>query len=171
MVFNNDKRFFLTLDAEAAPAKIDLPTETIEPEESQEPAKAPLAPTLLVAPSDQAGTASAPAAPAPAPVVAAVSSEIPAVQGNQTAAAQASVPKSTESKSKEPVTPSNNSGLTTAEAIAAELAAAEADRPEMTYSTYAPDNLVPGAALSQRKRSPGAAVKNFRNMAEDLFKS
>ena len=41
----------------------------------------------------------------------------------------------------------------------------------MTYSTYAPDNLVPGAALSQRKRSPGAAVKNFRNMAEDLFKS
>ena len=163
MVFNNDKRFFLTLDAEAAPAKIDLPTETIEPEESQEPAKAPLAPTLLVAPSDQAGTASAPAAPAPAPVVAAVSSEIPT--------AQASVPESTESKSKEPVTPSNNSGLTTAEAIAAELAAAEADRPEMTYSTYAPDNLVPGAALSQRKRSPGAAVKNFRNMAEDLFKS
>jgi len=163
MVFNNDKRFFLTLDAEAAPAKIDLPTETIEPEESQEPAKAPLAPTLLVAPSDQAGTASAPAAPAPAPVVAAVSSEIPATQ--------ASVPESTESKSKEPVTPSNNSGLTTAEAIAAELAAAEADRPEMTYSTYAPDNLVPGAALSQRKRSPGAAVKNFRNMAEDLFKS
>ena len=81
------------------------------------------------------------------------------------------MPESTESKSKEPVTPSNNSGLTTAEAIAAELAAAEADRPEMTYSTYAPDNLVPGAALSQRKRSPGAAVKNFRNMAEDLFKS
>ena len=56
--------------------------------------------------------------------------------------------------------------------MAVELAEAEAARPEMTYSTYAPDNLVPGSALEQqRKRAPGAAVKTFRNMAEDLFKS
>ena len=162
MVFNNDKSFFLTLDGDAAPAKIDLPTETIEPEESQDTPKAPSAPTLLVAPSDQAATAPA----APAPVSAAVAAVIPAVQANPNATAEVSASKSTE-----PVAPSNSSGLTTAEAIAAELASAEAARPEMTYSTYAPDNLVPGSALTQRKRAPGAAVKSFRNMAEELFKS
>jgi len=164
MVFNNDKSFFLTLDGDAAPAKIDLPTETIEPEESQDTPKAPSAPTLLVAPSDQAATA--PAAPSPAPVSAAVAADIPAVQANPNATAEVSASKSTE-----PVAPSKSSGLTTAEAIAAELASAEAARPEMTYSTYAPDNLVPGSALTQRKRAPGAAVKSFRNMAEELFKS
>ena len=146
MVFNNNKSFFLTLDDEAAPAKIDLPTEQIETEESQDTPHEPSAPTLLVAPSDQ--SVAAPVTPAP----------VPAVQDNQTATAEVSEPKS--------------GSITTAEAMAAELAEAEAARPEMTYSTYAPDNLVPGSALGQqRKRAPGAAVKTFRNMAEDLFKS
>ena len=162
MVFNNNKSFFLTLDDEAAPAKIDLPTEQIETEESQDTPHEPSAPTLLVAPSDQSGAA--PATPAPvsaavsAPVTAAVTNDIPAVQDNQTATAEVSEPKS--------------GSITTAEAMAAELAEADAARPEMTYSTYAPDNLVPASALGQqRKRAPGAAVKTFRNMAEDLFKS
>ena len=146
MVFNNNKSFFLTLDDEAAPAKMHLPTEQIETEESQDTPHEPSAPTLLVAPSDQSGAA--PATPAP----------VPAVQDNQTATAEVSEPKS--------------GSITTAEAMAAELAEADAARPEMTYSTYAPDNLVPGSALGQqRKRAPGAAVKTFRNMAEDLFKS
>ena len=146
MVFNNNKSFFLTLDDEAAPAKIDLPTEQIETEESQDTPHEPSAPTLLVAPSDQ--SVAAPVTPAP----------VPAVQDNQTATPEVSEPK--------------NGSITTAEAMAAELAEAEAARPEMTYSTYAPDNLVPGSALGQqRKRAPGAAVKTFRNMAEDLFKS
>ena len=61
--------------------------------------------------------------------------------------------------------------LTTAEAIAAELAAAEAARPEVTYSTFAPSNLMPGGGLRQRSRRPGAALKSFRGIAEDLFKS
>ena len=146
MVFNNNKSFFLTLDDEAAPAKIDLPTEQIETEESQDTPHEPSAPTLLVAPSDQSGAA--PVTPAP----------VPAVQDNQNATPEVSEPK--------------NGSITTAEAMAAELAEAEAARPEMTYSTYAPANLVPGSALGQqRKRAPGAAVKTFRNMAEDLFKS
>jgi hypothetical protein len=62
MVFNNNKSFFLTLDGEAAPAKIDLPTEEIETEENQDTPHEPSAPTLLVAPSDQSGAA--PSAPA-----------------------------------------------------------------------------------------------------------
>ena len=166
MVFNNNKSFFLTLDGEAAPAKIDLPTEPIETEESQDTPQAASAPTLLVAPADP-GSAT-PSAPThvSAPVSTTVSTDIPAVQNNQNATVQASEPKSTE-----PVVTPNSDGLTTAEAIAADLAVAEAARPEMTYSTYAPENLTPGSVLNQRRRAPGAAVKNFRNMAEDLFRS
>ena len=61
--------------------------------------------------------------------------------------------------------------MTTAEAIAAELAAADAARPAVTYSTYAPTNLSPGSGLRQPKRKPGAALKGFRSIAQDLFKS
>ena len=61
--------------------------------------------------------------------------------------------------------------LTTAEAIAAELAAAEAARPAVTYSTFAPSNLMPGGGLRQRSRRPGAALKSFRGIAQDLFRS
>ena len=61
--------------------------------------------------------------------------------------------------------------LTTAEAIAAELSVAEAARPAVTYSTFAPSNLMPGGGLRQRSRRPGAALKSFRGIAQDLFKS
>jgi hypothetical protein len=61
--------------------------------------------------------------------------------------------------------------LTTAEAIAADLAAAEAARPAVTYSTFAPGSLMPGGGLRQRSRRPGAALKSFRGIAQDLFKS
>ena len=61
--------------------------------------------------------------------------------------------------------------MTTAEAIAAELAAADAARPAVTYSTYAPTNLSPGSGLRHPKRKPGAALKGFRSIAQDLFKS
>ena len=60
---------------------------------------------------------------------------------------------------------------TTAEAIAAELAATQAARPVVTMSTYAPDNLMPGAGLMARKRRPGAGMKGFMTIAGDLFKS
>ena len=109
MVFNNNKSFFLTLDGEAAPAKIVLPKEEIETEEShQDTPHEPSAPTLLVAPSDQSGAA--PSAPAPVsaavstPVAAAVTNDVPAVQSNQNATAEASEPKT--------------GGITTAEAMA-----------------------------------------------------
>lgn len=61
--------------------------------------------------------------------------------------------------------------LTTAEAIAAELAAAEAARPAMTIATYAPEALRPDQALRPQRRRPGANLKGFRSMAADLFKS
>ena len=72
---------------------------------------------------------------------------------------------------KENVSPQPAASLTTAEALAAELAAAEAARPAVTYSTFAPGNLMPGGGLRQRSRRPGAALKSFRGMSQDLFKS
>ena len=61
--------------------------------------------------------------------------------------------------------------LTTAEAIAAELAATEAARPAVLMSTYAPSNLLAGTGLQTRKRRPGAGMKGFMTIAGDLFKS
>ena len=88
-------------------------------------------------------------------------------------AAAAAKPAATEpvAAPKEKVSPQPAASLTTAEAIAAELAAAEAARPAVTYSTFAPSNLMPGSGLRQRSRRPGAALKSFRGIAQDLFKS
>ena len=88
-------------------------------------------------------------------------------------AAAAAKPAATEpvAAPKEKVSSQPAASLTTAEAIAAELAAAEAARPAVTYSTFAPSNLMPGSGLRQRSRRPGAALKTFRGIAQDLFKS
>ena len=88
-------------------------------------------------------------------------------------AAAAAKPSATEpvAAPKEKVSAQPAASLTTAEAIAAELAAAEAARPAVTYSTFAPSNLMPGSGLRQRSRRPGAALKSFRGIAQDLFKS
>lgn len=71
--------------------------------------------------------------------------------------------------------PSTNLGskpsLTTAEAIAAELAAAEATRPAVQYVTFAPEALQPSARLRPAKRKPGRNLSTFRAMASELFKS
>ena len=61
--------------------------------------------------------------------------------------------------------------LTTAEAIAAALAAAEAARPVVTLSTFAPDMLQPGRALRSKSRRPGRNLKGFKDMASELFSS
>ena len=68
--------------------------------------------------------------------------------------------------------PSAASGsLTTAEAIAAALAEAEAARPVVTLSTFAPDMLQPGRALRSKSRRPGRNLKGFKDMASELFSS
>ena len=51
------------------------------------------------------------------------------------------------------------------------LAASEAARPAVSFSTFAPENLVAGAGLASRRRRPGAAMNGFRSLAADLFKS
>ncbi|MBM5796361.1 MAG: hypothetical protein FJ049_09600 [Cyanobacteria bacterium M_surface_7_m2_037] len=59
--------------------------------------------------------------------------------------------------------------LTTAEAIAAELAAEQAAKPAATLSTFAPDCVTAGGALPMRRRRGGANLAGFRSMAGSLF--
>ncbi|MFM7676329.1 MAG: hypothetical protein ACKO5F_12285 [Synechococcus sp.] len=67
--------------------------------------------------------------------------------------------------------PSGEATLTTAEAIAAELAAAAASRPAPSLATFAPNCLVPGAAVPSRRRRGGANLAGFRDMAAGMFRN
>ena len=156
MVFNRNKGFFLTLDDAAAPATLEVPKEE-DSQDKQATSEPSVATTKLKAPKPTATVS----APAPKAVAEAKSVAEPKA---------APVAKSVaEPKSEDRPQPS--SGMTTAEAIAAELAAADASRPAVTYTTFAPSNLAPGGGLRQRSRRPGAALKSFRGIAQDLFKS
>ena len=141
--------FFLDLDSsDAKPVTLDLGPDN-EPEETTP--EAPSSPmTLTVSKADD----SAP------------SSEVKGVQDSNASTSSAPAATATPAKPAQ-AKPS----LTTAEAIAAELAAAEAARPTASLTTFAPDNLVPGKALRQRRRRPGSNLKGFKSMAGDLFKN
>ena len=77
------------------------------------------------------------------------------------------------SNNSDPVDSSNQKkpSLTTAEAIAAQLAAAEAEQPELVLVNFAPVALRPGNSIRPNKRSPGKNLSTFRDMASDLFKT
>lgn len=64
---------------------------------------------------------------------------------------------------------SSGPSLTTAEAIAAELAAAQASRPAPSAVTFAPDCVTAGGALNRRRRSGGADLAGFREMARGMM--
>jgi hypothetical protein len=64
-----------------------------------------------------------------------------------------------------------SASLTTAEAIAAELAAAQANRPAPSQATFAPDCLAAGAAVPRRRRLAGANLGAFKQMAQGMMKS
>ena len=62
-------------------------------------------------------------------------------------------------------------GLTTAEAIAAELRAAQEARPAPTLATFAPECLNPANAVPTRRRKPGANLAGFKAMASGMFRN
>jgi hypothetical protein len=68
-------------------------------------------------------------------------------------------------------TPQPVSSLTTAEAIAAELAAAEALRPAPSMATFAPECVTAGGATPMKRRSPGANLAVFKEMAAGMMRS
>jgi hypothetical protein len=61
--------------------------------------------------------------------------------------------------------------VTTAEAIAAELRAAQEARPAPSSATFAPDCLNPANAINRSRRTAGANLAGFKAMASELFKS
>jgi hypothetical protein len=61
--------------------------------------------------------------------------------------------------------------LTTAEAIAAELSAAQANRPAPSQATFAPECVAPGGALPRRRRLAGANLGVFKEMAKGMMRS
>ena len=142
MVFNRKGSFFLQLDEKAAetPAVVAPVTEA--------PAKAKTA-------SNTEAKVEVKAAAAPA--AAAVKSE------------SAAAPRAAAVKSESDAAPQAAAMQTTAEAIAAELAAEQAARPAKTDSTFAPECVTAGGALPMRRRRAGANVAGFRDMASGMF--
>ena len=63
------------------------------------------------------------------------------------------------------------SALTTAEAIAAELRAAQESMPAPINATYAPDCLNPVNAVPTARRRAGANLAGFKTMGKDMLKS
>ena len=67
--------------------------------------------------------------------------------------------------------PTRPPALTTAEAIRRQLAEEQAQAPEITLRTFAPDHLVPGRTLPSRSRNAGPSLGRYRSMVGDLFSS
>jgi hypothetical protein len=65
--------------------------------------------------------------------------------------------------------PAPSAGVTTAEAIAAELRAAQEARPAQTFVTFAPERVSAGGALPMARRKGGANLAGFKAMAGSLF--
>ena len=63
------------------------------------------------------------------------------------------------------------SALTTAEAIAAELRAAQEAMPAPSNATLAPDCLNPVNAVPTARRRAGANLAGFKTMGKDMLKS
>ena len=82
-------------------------------------------------------------------------------------AAPAPVAKPTEAAA--PSAALQGKAVTTAEAIAAELAAEQAARPASTAVTFAPECVSAGGALPMRRRRGGANLAGFRGIAGSLF--
>ncbi len=132
--------------------------------EKASPAKAPASKAaevaVRVAPVAQSPRASEPAKVAAEAIVAAEASV--AAAASVAVAAEASVAAAA---------PAASTSLTTAESIAAELAAAQANRPAPSLATFAPEALVPGGATPRRRRSGGANLAGFKAIARSFVKN
>ncbi len=104
---------------------------------------------------------------APAAKAAAAKSQAPEAAVAQAASATPAAPTASEpGASAAPA-----AARTTAEEIASQLAAEAASRPAPTLATFAPDCLTPGAATPRRRRSAGANLGAFKEIARGLMKS
>ena len=155
------KGFFLNLEEGASTDRaIQIaPVRDLPVEDSEEESLAPI--PAISKTTDASGTAETakPAAVVNAGATAVAPATSAAPAASATPAPTASAPSAAAGS------------LTTAEAIAAALAEAEAARPVVTLSTFAPDMLQPGRALRSKTRRPGRNLKGFKDMASELFSS
>ena len=173
MVFSIKRnKYFLVLEKGGATTPVDLKPEGDAPsaaEQASSSEQAESKPPVLQSSGPASGQTiattetSTPATTSDDPSPEAVNTATTNATGAETAPAETEAAETAET--------APSAVVTTAESIAAELAAAEAERPALTFTTFAPDNLLPGQALIQRRRRPGASMKSFSGMAEELFKS
>ena len=141
MVFKRKETFFLDLGSEGSkPAKVAVA-------EIKPAAQKPAAKGKPAAKASQPAAAVAVSAP-----VAPAAPEATAAPVAAAATAVASGPL-----------------LTTAEAIAAELRAAQEARPATVEATFAPDCLNPANAVPSRRRRAGANLAGFKEMAASMI--
>ena len=95
-------------------------------------------------------------APAPKPVAA---TPVPAAPAPAVAAAAAPV---------SPAAPAGQPSITTAEALAAERAAAQKAETPRELTTFAAELLNPAQAIPRGRRRPGASLAPFRDLASSL---
>ena len=155
MLFNRKGKFFLNLDGNADRANSDSPEAA--PQDSDQLSEQTKAPESAVA------------------EIAVTETAVAEKTASATAVAEASIssPNSSEQQNNRPdsVVAETVKPVATLESITNDLARAEAQRPTVSYTTFAPENLFPGSTLRPRTRRPGAALKDFRGIAQDLFKS
>jgi hypothetical protein len=135
----------------------------------------PAAPAVVAPVREKASPAKAPASTtAEVAVRVAPMAQSPRASEPAKVAAEANVAAEASVAAKAPVAaaaPAASASLTTAESIAAELAAAQANRPAPSLATFAPEALVPGGATPQRRRSGGANLAGFKAIARSFVKN
>lgn len=148
MIFKRKDSFFLDLSQAGKKAPESKPAASkpaeAKPAETKAAETKPAEAVQPAAPAAEVQAAPAPAAPASAEAVAA-------------AAPAASSPI--------------QRMLTTAEAVAAELRAAQEARPAPTNVTFAPECLNPANAVPTRRRRAGANLGVFKGMVNEMFRS
>ncbi len=90
------------------------------------------------------------------------------------ASASAPVSPSESEDSQKELDPSSGEmkrALTTAESIAQELAESQKFVEDAPPVNFAPERLLPGQGLPNRKRRPGASLKIYQAMAGELFET
>ncbi|MCF8131640.1 MAG: hypothetical protein K9J72_00780 [Synechococcus sp. Tobar2m-G35] len=124
-------------------------------------------PTTTVAP---AAPASKPVATAPAPAgPQAVTLQVPVAEGAATANATTAATATISEPTTAPVATSTGApSLTTAEALAAERAAAQKAEAPRELTTFAAELLNPAQALPRGRRRPGANLAAFKDLAVSL---
>ena len=82
---------------------------------------------------------------------------------------QPEVPNESAATESESSVTETKQALTTAESIAKELADSQKLIDVAPPVNFAPEKLLPGQGLPSRKRRPGASLKRYKAMVEELF--